>query len=632
MKPITLWLALVPTFIFAQNYQTTFIPDSLKSNANAIVRFEELRVKINDIDKAVVKHKWAITILNEEGNKFANYSNGYNKTISLYDISGKLFDSDGKLIEKIKKKDINDVSATNEETLLDDWRVKYFEFHCKKFPYTVEFEDEEDWNGIFFLPSWQPVNSEHLSVQQSKFIVETPINYNLRYKQINYLKTDPNIEINNSSQIYTWELSNVPALEEEIWQPPIDQVTTKVLIAPTKFSIGGINGEMNTWNNFGKFINTLSKDRKILPEKIKQEIHSITDALHSKKEKIEAAYNYLQHNTRYISIQLGIGSWQPLDAKFVSEKKFGDCKALSNFMVTLLTEVGISANYVLVKSGKQAQANLYEDFPSNYFNHAIVCVPDLKDTTWLECTHQTISCGFLGSFTDNRKVLMLTDSGAVVVFTPKYTVDDNIKTTSISAKISDDGTLISEVFTRYSGTKEEKPHDIFYGATQKERDYYYNHKYELPTYSVDNISYTETRGKIPVIIEHLNITSPNYGTATGKRLFIQPNILSRERTLPNDIDRKFEIIYTESYTDIDSIKITIPQGYSIESKPNDLKIDTKFGSYSIEYKVKDNNIELIRKCSKNDFRLPASEYLSLSKFYQKMNKADNSKMVFVKQL
>ena len=59
----------------------------------------------------------------------------------------------------------------------------------------------------------------------------------------------------------------------------------------------------------------------------------------------------MQNNTRYISIQLGIGGWRPFEAAYVASKGYGDCKALSNYMYSLLKEAGILSYYTLVKAG-----------------------------------------------------------------------------------------------------------------------------------------------------------------------------------------------------------------------------------------------------------------------------------------
>ena len=63
------------------------IPDSLKEDANAILRNEYLEVHIKALDKTIVKHKYAITIFNEAGAEYANYSNSYDTKSPLYDIS-----------------------------------------------------------------------------------------------------------------------------------------------------------------------------------------------------------------------------------------------------------------------------------------------------------------------------------------------------------------------------------------------------------------------------------------------------------------------------------------------------------------------------------------------------------------
>ncbi|MBL0131544.1 MAG: hypothetical protein IPP43_10800 [Chitinophagaceae bacterium] len=109
----------------------------------------------------------------------------------------------------------------------------------------------------------------------------------------------------------------------------------------------------------------------------------IQETINSVPEKIRILYNFLQSNTHYISIQLGIGGWRPFEASFVALKAYGDCKALSNYMFSLLKEAGIVSYYTLIKAGDGA-ADLVTDFRSRKFTHAIVCVPVEKDTIWLE--------------------------------------------------------------------------------------------------------------------------------------------------------------------------------------------------------------------------------------------------------
>ena len=87
----------------AQDYNVLLIPDSLKKNANVVERFEETRVIIKGIDRAIIKHKYAYTILNEAGAKFAEYFNDYSDLKELHDIDGDLFDAIGKHLKNIKK-------------------------------------------------------------------------------------------------------------------------------------------------------------------------------------------------------------------------------------------------------------------------------------------------------------------------------------------------------------------------------------------------------------------------------------------------------------------------------------------------------------------------------------------------
>lgn len=629
-KIVALLIMFLPSIIYAQDYNVALIPDSLKTNANAVKRFEELRVIIKSTSKAVIKHKYAITILNEAGNEFSQYTNSYDKLQSLSNIDGNLYDASGKKLKNVKKKDIADVSYDDDMSLVTDNRLKQHNFYYRSYPYTIEYEDEQELDGIFFLPQWQPQNDENYSVQLSRYIVQMPKGYEIRYKQFNY-QFQPAIAKNDKENSYTWEVRNIKPIKYEYFQPALQEITTCVFIAPTDFEIQGYKGDMRTWQSLGKFIATLNNGRDQVPDNVKQDIHKLADGVKDKKEKIKMLYEYLQKNTRYIGIQLGIGSWQPFDAKYVSSKKYGDCKALSNYMVSLLKEAGIKANYVLINAG-DGRKGLWEDFSAPYFNHAIMCVPDANDTLWLECTSQTASAGFMGSFTGNRKALLIAEDGGHIVSTPFYKSNDNLQLRKINAKIDEQGNLDAEVETFFTGIKQELQHSLMHDVSKEQREKYLNKILNLPTYRVDKIDYKEDKKIIPVINEHLHIISQNYANITGRRLFIKPNLFNKSNIkLPADEVRRFDIAYTYSFNDVDSILISIPAGYAIESVPKAVVLSNKFGNYSINFKVSDSIIEVVRTQTRDAARFPSADYAELVKFYDAMYKADRSQVVLVKK-
>ena len=64
-------------------------------------------------------------------------------------------------------------------------------------------------------------------------------------------------------------------------------------------------------------------------------------------DKISALYKYMQDKVRYVSVQVGIGGWQPIEAETVDRLSCGDCKALANYMESLLDVAGIKTIILL---------------------------------------------------------------------------------------------------------------------------------------------------------------------------------------------------------------------------------------------------------------------------------------------
>lgn len=618
-------------FVNAQSFNAALIPDSLSKEANAVKRYEELKISIKNIDKAIIHHKYAITVLNEAGARYAVYSNTYDKLKSLSDIDGNLYDASGKHLKNVKKKDIADYVDDDEMSLATDNRFKTHNFYYSDYPYTVEYEDEQELDGIFFLPHWIPQKSNRYAVEQSSFIVETPVGYKLRYKQFKYAG-EPVIVNDGKKITYTWQVKNLQSFDNEDFSSLWEEITTSVFIAPVNFEIEGHSGKMDSWQNLGKFISELNAGRDVLPDNVKKDIHALTDNLKTTQDKAFAVYNYLQKNTRYISVQLGIGSWQPYDAAYVATKKYGDCKALSNYMKSLLKEAGVQGYYVLVNADDDDLHGLWQDFPSPYFNHAVLCVPDRKDSLWFECTNQTVTPGFMGSFVGNRKALMIKEDGGYIVNTPAYKAENNMQVRKVEATIDSTGNLEATLVTNYTGIQQQLPHELIYNVSKDYREKYLNDELNLPTYKVDKTSYSEKKDLIPEVKEELQITAQSYASISGKRLFIKPNLFNKVGKKYNADDKRlFDIEYPYSFHDIDSIEITIPNGYITEAIPKNLDLNSKFGSYKIAFTTSDNKIEVVRDYTRSAGRFPASDYAEFAKFYNDIYKADRSQVVLVKK-
>lgn len=627
---IFLFGCIVPAMVFAQSYNITLVPDSLKKNANLVVRAEEQVLEIKSPAKATLHAKHVYTILNEAGQKYAGFATRYDKFVSINYINGTLYDAAGKELKHVKKKDMQDLSGNGEESLMEDSRYKEYDFYYRTYPYTVEFEEELDIDGIQGFGDWMPLQRPARSVQSSRYTIIAPKSYQLRYKA-SHCNVAPAIAETGDKKTYTWETKNLAALYTEPNAPAWNEIVPAVLFAPSDFEVSGFKGNMSTWTDYGKFMYQLIKGRDVLPDNIKAKVHELTDALKDDRQKVYVLYDFLQKNTRYISIQLGIGGWQPFDATYVATRKYGDCKALSNYMIALLKEAGIKGKYVEISAGDNADP-LVEDFPSSQGDHVIACVPMASDTIWLECTSQVESPGYMGSFTGDRKAILIDEDGGHVVSTPHYNSADNIQLRVVSAGINADGNLDAQVNTRFTGIAQEYVHGLLYGVSKEQRDRYLNESLNLPTYQVDKSNYEEEKGRIPVIKEYLHVTSMGYASATGKRLFIAPDLFNKTGLRYSaDSVRKYDIVNDHAFRDIDSITITIPPGYAPESVPQNLQLDSRFGKYAFNVKIEGDKIFYRRLLEKSRSRFPASDYAELVKFQDQVYKADRSRIVLVKK-
>ncbi len=612
-------------------YQSLLLNKSLTDNANAIVRKDEFSVNLHSHREMTVKQKRVVTVLNKGGNSLVNAYLFYDKNVTIKSLEARVFDMGGIEIGKIKRKEFKDVSAVDGGTLYSDSRVLYLEYTPVKYPYTIELVYEYKTLNTAFIPFWNPLDAHNLSVEQSSFTITDEVGLAIRTKELN-LEGFTGIEKSSSGNTISYSAKNLPASKKEDYSPPLYEFAPRVLFASSKFNLEGVDGVASDWLTMGKWqYDKLLTNKDILPPLIQsqmlQKVAGITDPI----EKAKIVYKYVQENTRYISVQVGIGGWMPIDATTVDKVKYGDCKGLTNYTKALLKTVGVESYYSVVYAGKDKRG-IDNDFASMQGNHVILNIPTNSGDTWLECTSQTLPFGFLGDFTDDRAVLVLTPEGGKIKRTPVYKEEDNHQSTTSRLQIDAKGNLAGQVLVTTQGLQ----YDNRFHLSKSSKDDVIKHYKSYWNY-VNNLTinqYTLKNDDHRISFdEEVQLSAIGYASVTGDRLVFSPNILNRNTSNPDRYkERLSPLKINRGYFDEDEFTIALPEGFIIEALPKNSSLKTTYGTYSFEIIAnEDHTITYKRQMLLKEGSHSKEHYEEFRDFIKETNKLDNAKIVLIKK-
>lgn len=619
---------VLPISIFASgnNYDVDKIPASLRKDADAVIRNYTTRFEIDDESSAEEKVTFVVTIFDQDGQDYGRLALPYDKFIDIDDLDGKILDSKGEDIRDLDDDDVKDYSDISSYSLYEDFRIKVAQLYYDKYPYTIEYTYKISYDGYLNWPTWYSRHSLD-PVQLSRFEVKVPDNYNLRY-WCNKELVVPRISIDGD--LYTWEATNLKPLSYDAAGEDIENIATVVRIAPSNFDIDGYEGNMDTWKSFGLWYNKLCKGKYKLPDGAIKNVKSIISPGDNSKQKVLKLYKYLQSHTRYVSVELGIGDWQPFDATYVYDHGYGDCKALSNYMISLLKEEGITAYPVLIHAGDNIHP-VVDNFPSNQFNHVIVYVPLKNDSLWLECTSQTELPGEVDWDIENRKGLMITPHGGVLVKVPKSMPEQNTQIKNVKVALSENGATVTGII-KWSGNQRVSARSIMHETPEKQRKWIWG-SFETPDTKLKHYSFKSRNDSNGQINLNINISLPNYVSLSGRRIFFNPDLMDRRTSVPEDVKKRLSPVrFSYPYLDVDSVTYNIPSGYKIEAFPDNVDLSSSFGSFERKLMpIGSKKILYVRSLQIRKYSIPAKNYEEYRKFFSNIVEADRAQVVLVKK-
>jgi len=632
MNKITAFLVLngIALFGTAQPgiYSSLTIPDSLKKDANIVIRDEKIRFVIKDINTAKYEVNRVVTVLNEQGKDYLYFYFQADKFHSLDEAEIKVYDASGIKKNTYTKKEMSSVNYG--EGLVPEGKVTYYNVNSPAYPITVEFSYRVKFRGLFNFPGFN-MQSPWQSKQHSVFEIEAPRDLGIRYKLLN-TDMQPAITRDGSKDIYKWELHNLKAYKPEKHCGSSDNYQPQVLFAPNRFQLDDYEGNMSTWKSFGDwYYNLYLKTTELKEDRKLFYVNLVKDAPND-REKARILYNYLQDNMRYVSIQLGIGGLRPFPAGFVDDKKYGDCKALSNYLKSALDAVGVKSNVVIIEGGMNP-GKVFEDFPAHYFNHVILCIPQPKDTTWLECTSTTLPFAELGPFTENRKAMMVTDNGGVLVNTPVSNYRSNTESVSTVIEVNADGGAKINIQCTLKGDGRDNLLMRFHDLKDDERKKYFITQKKWKQPDVFEISASPGKSNPYVVNAKMNYEKI-YSFKAGSKLFFEPRLYPIfDEEIPEYEKRIRDYYFTCPYQSSDTTVYQFPAGYTLETIPKNKSVIKPFVQYACTY-TWDANTSTLTSISSLQIKervIKATDYPALSDFNKQVMADMNEKIVMKKQ-
>jgi hypothetical protein len=611
------------------SYNVALINPELTKNAKAVVRFSDHRLTISSPGSASLNVLKAVTVMNETGRSESLYFGIDDKFITYHFDKLVIYDKEGKKVKNFGSLDLEPEITFAGSTLYSDVRYKSLDPDYRTYPFTAEISYSVDFRGFFYLPDWIIGEDYNISTEKAMLTVITPADYRLCFLEQNMPSGVTN-GLEKGKPTYEWKIENEKAREKEPYALDIEKICPAVFLAPGTFEIAGWKGSSATWLDYGRFIADLNRGRNVLPASVMEKIKVLAAQNPDTTDLIRKLYALMQEKTRYVSVQIGIGGWQPIEAQKVEETSYGDCKALSNYMKALLDAAGIKSHYAVIMAGEDAP-DLLHSFPSNQFNHAIICVPRSSDTIWLECTSQRIPFNYLGSFTDDRYALLITEEGGKLVRTRKYGQEENRLTRKATVTIDLSGNGKVSVKTEYSSYFYDQKVQVLLSDFEDQKRYL-SESTSIPGSTLIGFKISQPDKNKPVICEELDITAKGYASRMSDRMILPLNLMNKESKLPAlNNGRDSEVLLMREKMMIDTVIYKLPAGYTLSSTLNPVNLDSPFGSYNTNIEISSNELIYIRRQIILKGRFKAEDYPALVDYNNKVATADMVKVVLKRE-
>lgn len=263
---------------------------------------------------------------------------------------------------------------------------------------------------------------------------------------------DPTTTQSGGRRIHRWTTSNLtrPAESDKEKDVKIPEEPQSAAVRLTTFQ---------SWEQVGRWYAELEAPQRVPTEEIRRKAAELTAGRKSDLEKLEALYEFVAINFRYVSLSLGLGRYQPRRPSDVLRDQYGDCKDKHTLLASLIEAAGLRASTVLING----DAKIDPAFPSpSQFNHVITKAGASGEDVWVDTTTEVAPFRLLAPALRKQQGLVVDATGTPrLEETPANPPMKSLLLQEIDGKLGEAGNLDARLTLTFRGDVELLMRTIF---------------------------------------------------------------------------------------------------------------------------------------------------------------------------
>ncbi len=536
----------------------------------------EREIHVQGLDRLLVRESEILLIADESGKALGSDGLRESAFRKLKKFEAEIHDIGGKRLAALKKRDIQQ-STVSYSAIYDEHKTRFYHLSYPKLPYIITRTKEYKLNSAFFWPDWDP--QRMAPVDEATLTVISHPNLPFEFRHVGDIEPPQITADADGRQSHSWRVTNVPAYLREFREAPEASFEIGLKFKPKRFNLDGFVGENEDWRSFGQWAHRLFADRISLESRppILAEVEKISEPL----EKIRTLYRYLQKETRYVQIYLGIDGWRPHHVEDVHRSLYGDCKDLSVYFIALLRKAGIPAWPALALTRDAGWVDA--DFPGNQFNHCIAVVPMESDTLWVECTSDVNAVNDLPQNIEGINALLVTPDGGALIRSPESSAEANRGRFSAVAILDHDRSLQIQGKAEWTGNLAINLRRELKGLSLPEQEKWLKRRLSSSSseISVSGLEFDGLNEPDSPLSLNLEAKLAFFARKAGSRFIFQPRFFHRiifDGETPDE--RSKPLLNPTRFVFDDSIKFVLPEEFcaSVDAKSDSIK--SEFGGFN----------------------------------------------------